>query len=1071
MLQANFSEFEGNPHHLSIPDTSHDRNSAHDPAISDRTKILSNTETFGSQEAEKTNYQLVFSNSDDAFGGSNSDSVLDNFVLEVEERKIFVFNADQERIDIKNRIAVPQLVTKQFLRNIINSEEVSIDAEWVSEQLEEPKYEKNNLVNNVYKKANFLSVQLTFYNQEGLHIGIILWNENFPLPPEDMTVEGVDVQYICLCNLRNESAYSLGLFRPGLDYKIYMFYSPKDAQAILGDEFWKVFLSPEDFEDDDSVSIEVPKKIEKKRRITGKAKSGQTTFTLVDLIGVFNCSLDNALKSVGIDNPHKSLATDKGRSKDRMDLFMLDDPADNLRYAMADAIYLRLSFELKKNQTTGIVKDSLDLDPLYVLPEGYDLLTSDDKKDITLNYYPMSSGALVNDVFIKWLHHSHRDLVDALLPLTRIPDREISKRFEESVLVDRYSHKCSGKLGKKSKYKPKEPLESGHYQDQDSYFHPLSINSIPSQVVEHSGTTGVLNALVFGGRCVNENPTRTRAEYVIDPDMQSCYGSALRSFILPLGGQPRKIVYDPQNSERMTLGQFLEKNEADLVPDTWQVYLSGELSFEQDLLFSKLGTSPNKIESVIRTVITAKEDEERTSEEETHEFDKVHVPAEMKLVRKELRYAVLTSHSLDIIKNVCSEKEWKEIKSLKIDTALWYSKKDQVSEAEMIAIANKYNTLRLAFDEDGVTPIRPYEWYSLPLDEFIGKFIDTRKGYKKKSKDKSLDKSVREEYDQLQNGVKLFINTLYGCLASPFFPIGNTVTANNITSKARCGVWMMAKALGSHQSITDGGMFSVNQVRFLEPHRKEGKRPSMNVLANYDRVNKYRNIRTGSLFDVNDWQNVKRTIWANDGRYNPDNLHPINIDTIVLNHVNEFWKHYGLSMPFAIECKYENTGDFAGYDGSADYMIVGTAKGERIEGIEGNVIIKCRGTKSGHVKHYHLRDLAIGRYTHVLEDGVIVQRYTDTFKQIGVKQYQANGKAYKEQNVMPGDEELFRQFFRPNTNHFPVMTVEEWELKKRAYSRLVRIHQKDGFIPFGYTATRQSDLRLNQLLKSNGQNN
>jgi hypothetical protein len=81
--------------------------------------------------------------------------------------------------------------------------------------------------------------------------------------------------------------------------------------------------------------------------------------------------------------------------------------------------------------------------------------------------------------------------------------------------------------------------------------------------------------------------------------------------------------------------------------------------------------------------------------------------------------------------------------------------------------------------------------------------------------------------------LKLIINTIYGCIASEFFSIegscvSSVVVGNNITARARCLVWCMAKGFHSAMSITDGGVFDVNKVLVF-------KEKSLNLLEGLHR--------------------------------------------------------------------------------------------------------------------------------------------------------------------------------------------------------------------------------------------
>lgn len=88
-------------------------------------------------------------------------------------------------------------------------------------------------------------------------------------------------------------------------------------------------------------------------------------------------------------------------------------------------------------------------------------------------------------------------------------------------------------------------------------------------------------------------------------------------------------------------------------------------------------------------------------------------------------------------------------------------------------------------------------------------------------------------------GLKLIINATYGVQASSYFDIGNVVVANNITARARGFAWMMAKAFGMYQTITDGGIFNLNTVN----HWKD-KRPGLHTLTH---INNTKSLKTKTI--------------------------------------------------------------------------------------------------------------------------------------------------------------------------------------------------------------------------------
>jgi hypothetical protein len=61
---------------------------------------------------------------------------------------------------------------------------------------------------------------------------------------------------------------------------------------------------------------------------------------------------------------------------------------------------------------------------------------------------------------------------------------------------------------------------------------------------------------------------------------------------------------------------------------------------------------------------------------------------------------------------------------------------------------------------------------------------------------------------------KLVGNTIYGNNVSRHFDISNIIFASNITSMCRMAMWCIEKSLDIHQTITDGGVFELNEVLF-----------------------------------------------------------------------------------------------------------------------------------------------------------------------------------------------------------------------------------------------------------------
>jgi hypothetical protein len=207
-------------------------------------------------------------------------------------------------------------------------------------------------------------------------------------------------------------------------------------------------------------------------------------------------------------------------------------------------------------------------------------------------------------------------------------------------------------------------------------------------------------------------------------------------------------------------------------------------------------------------------------------------------------------------------------------------------------------------------PLKPWKhpdtrtraWWAVPLEGFMGQLLDARKAQKALAKNPNLSEEEKAVAKGLDEMLKLFINTLYGDIASRFFSIGNTVVGNNITAKARAGVWMLAKALRLRQCITDGGVYQHTAVPAFT-----GKKPGLDTLS---RMWEWADSRRG------------RVLVPMGGRDWSGELPPAaDLDRLAAEHVRQFWTPYGLALPFSVEHKAENAFSRAAYWSKADYAL------------------------------------------------------------------------------------------------------------------------------------------------------
>ena len=110
--------------------------------------------------------------------------------------------------------------------------------------------------------------------------------------------------------------------------------------------------------------------------------------------------------------------------------------------------------------------------------------------------------------------------------------------------------------------------------------------------------------------------------------------------------------------------EFLEKYESQLVPNLYKITVSGKLSFEQDLIYSKLVS-----ETSLRNTLNK---HQKTFEDIFD--DNAHLASDMVLLRREIINGVITSDVLEILRKVSSNNEYNEFMNLEVITAVWWSK-------------------------------------------------------------------------------------------------------------------------------------------------------------------------------------------------------------------------------------------------------------------------------------------------------------------------------------------------------------------------------------------------------------
>ena len=609
-------------------------------------------------------------------------------------------------------------------------------------------------------------------------------------------------------------------------------------------------------------------------------KAGELNIVVIrDTTGFTDGSWQSTLDGLGIPT------TDKAKSKDwdkgRMDKVLENYPLDFFKYGLEDATTIQLYWK-------AMVENINDIRGIWGL------------KPWILDDLPHTTGTLVYRIFSEFLN-------------SKIPNLDVAR-----VLTGRWA--CDSDVNQTV-----EHIKFNVMRNQDNLTSILNLitstlkkithgdclsgASIPSLATEYLNTTGKNNIIVQGGRCHNENTSVNIVKgRIADIDLKGCYGSALSTFDYPIGIPT--VFHKAEGNIKITLGEFLKINESELVPNLWQIIVNGKFNFQQYLVASKIVKDVELRKAAISTCGDELDDFTRLDSDEISK-----VSGDFIILTNEIINGVITADVLNKIISISTNNELKQWMGLEVITACYYPKSLEVKTDDYIhSTARYYNPVKVSACGKSVFDNRYRGWCRLSIEEFIKPLVDKRMMVKEMVK-------TNPKLKGMDSILKLFINTLYGVIASPYFPIGNSVIANNITAKARVGAWMMAKPLDLFQTITDGGTYNCDAVRYINPKVSQFKKPGFNILYDRDKWCDARKIRGFKSLDIkvdglNPWTNLK---WFNQ-HSNYNKVGKI-LDKVAIEHINNFWSNYNLKLDFEIEHKGSNTSTHLATYGKADYAL------------------------------------------------------------------------------------------------------------------------------------------------------
>ena len=450
---------------------------------------------------------------------------------------------------------------------------------------------------------------------------------------------------------------------------------------------------------------------------------------------------------------------------------------------------------------------------------------------------------------------------------------------------------------------------------------------------------------VAGGRANNARPTESHVRGVLpDVDVSGAYGTMMKRYPYCLGIPTKWSTPTNPKGIRYTLGEVLAILKGKLVPHCWKIIVTGEIEFPQTLITSK----DINYESLAANWEARLDDGEEADP---------HIPSEFNLYTHEINNGVITHDVLELMKLQASDKELASFMRLEVTALMYYDRQlmcESIEQWNRLMSENNckgisQNLLTGSIDDDN-----PKYWCPVDLNGFLQPYLDKRRELKSQMKSHPKGSEIYNQLDSQQNAFKLVVNTFYGVLAAPYFTIGNVCLADNITAGLRLVTWCMEAALHSYISVTDGGNYDINQVRYWKD-----KRPSFTTISNNREMKNTRRFYSKPMENDGVW--TARPTNETDDLPTSTALEPyttikndtvsmvgkdggwIDLDLLTLEHMKMFFrksddnKECGLDILNSIRLEHKDVYVAATFTGQTNYQF---------EHINGSVKTKIRGHKT-----------------------------------------------------------------------------------------------------------------------------
>jgi hypothetical protein len=598
---------------------------------------------------------------------------------------------------------------------------------------------------------------------------------------------------------------------------------------------------------------------------------------------------------------------------------------------------------------------------------------------------------------------------------------------------------------------------------------------------------------VRGGRCRNNRPTDTLLNgSLCDIDISGCYGEGQRNQIFPFGRPISEGLDLEDKNTYQKLGEWYKQRKTELIDGAWVAIISTDylgdksLPIEKRTDYKKLEYHQDFFESWFDFSI--KDLRESLSDSDLQENEFLDPKSgTVKILNDVIVNGMLTSDGLDWILNICSTRQRKELlENLNVVAALYYPKSERVDSPEKLleAIQNHENgatsVTKIEKGKSAVLTLNApcHAWYGFNLGELLtDALLANRKRFPKKP-----TKHPMNEY------YKLCVNTIYGVLVSPHFPISNTIVGNNITARARTLAWCMEKGFYGVSSITDGCTFDLNTVVFP----KKGRRITASNVVNIHHLSKreFKDVNNLILAPLGGEKITIGDDWLFDEKGNVKNVSIFRgEETYSLKDFcdwidKEAWKH--LQSLFNLKVLHANSTDLVVETDTTTYKLLSVSKKEKVGQFSFETkSVYTRGTFHGSANYalWQGKKLSVNKMRSYTDrehaaieffgdsDDVSEYYYTDTYKSdspaktflkslvsyeemtrqktfikqqiLKPKAYKVSIEKYREANFLPGDNIYQVGLVREvSLSQFTFRDIEQYKSIEREYTTNKRRYEQ-----------------------------